>query len=62
MNMVLLLAMREVHLDRDGTPTEHDAPVAQSELRIRSCAAWPTRRAGKVFVYHPTARQVWCGN
>ena len=42
MDLVLLLAMREVHLDRDGqgprcgTATEHDAPVAQSELgRVR---------------------------
>ena len=63
MDLVLLLAMREVHLDRDGqgprcgTATEHDAPVAQSELgRVRhgqrdglgrcSCTTPPRDKAG----------------
>ena len=51
-------------LPRPRSSLRHSNRTRRSSrsVRIRSCAAWPTRRAGKVFVYHPTARQVWCGN
>ena len=51
-------------LPRPRSSLRHSNRTRRSSrsVRIRSCAAWPTRRAGKLFVYHPTAQQVWCGN